>query len=354
MEYILNTFRNLFLWGAVTVLFTVFSTMRALSDDQSPTVMIPDVLIYSEPDSDDAAAVLVVDKRRQLILRYVFDSEWREMQRWPCSTGKAAGPKRIEGDQKTPEGLYFITRNVGHPYLTETYGSRALVLDYPNAIDRRHGRTGGNIWLHGTNKPLRERDSNGCVVLANSDIDALAGRVQLQRTPVIIVDRLEWWSQREAADTAAVLLNQLQRWQDALLGDSYDRFRHWYAGSAVPTQQWWQTWCRLRQNYAVDASALKSQIRSAVIYRHQGIIVIMFEHDFNVAQRRVPAGRRKLSLRMVNQRVRIIEDTYYGGPEAAEPASGEEPLFAAWRRLWRYRDGNDTSFKQSDLEDHDT
>lgn len=343
--------RNPLVLGLAAVL-AVPAVSWALPGDCGPTVMIPEVLIGSQTEGEDAAGVVVVDKRRQLVLRYIFDMEWREKNRWPCSTGKAVGPKQNEGDQKTPEGLYFITRQVMHRYLSDTYGSRALVLDFPNRIDSRLGRTGSNIWLHGTNKPLRRRDSNGCVVMRNADIDELAGLIQLQRTPVIIVRQLEWWPQTEAAEFAAVVLNLLEGWHHIVLGDHYGRFRDQYADDVVPSPEWWRTWSELRSDYSVDRSALKSEMRNVAMYRHQDVIMLLFDHFLGAGRVRVPVGRRRLSLRIVHGRIRIIEDRYHDNFEHAN--GGEEPLFSAWRRLWQYRHSVDSSPGKAGLEDHDT
>jgi hypothetical protein len=323
----------------------------ALAGSDLPTVMIPDVLVYSDPDSRDALAggVLVVDKRRQLTIRYVFDSEWRETQRWVCSTGKTAGSKEVEGDQKTPEGLYFITRHVDQRYLSETYGSRALTLDYPNLYDRRLGRTGSNIWLHGTNKVLRERDSNGCVVLENTDIDEVARQIKIQRTPVIIVDQLNWWPQKEASQMAATLLEMIRQWQDTMLRGSYDKFRQWYAPEAAPSQQWWKNWTRLRLSYAIDDTALRSEIGDVAIYRPDGVIVLLFDHFLHAGEQRIPAGRRKLFIKPETKGFSIIGDTYHSVTGDAELQKGQEPLFAAWHRLWQTRQGNPFTARESRL-----
>jgi lipoprotein-anchoring transpeptidase ErfK/SrfK len=324
------------------VLIGVPSALWAITDDTLPTVMIPDVLVYSESDAEDAdiGSVLVVDKRRQVIIRYRFDSEWRETQRWDCSTGKAAGFKEAEGDQKTPEGLYFITRHVEQRHLSETYGSRALTLDYPNWYDRQLGRTGSNIWLHGTNKILRERDSNGCVVLENSAIDDLARQIRIRRTPVIIVDHLKWWPRSEAAQMAAILLDITRRWQNALLGGSYAQFRQLYRPDAAPSRQWWQAWCRLRQSTGEGNAMIRSEMDNVEIYRSAGVLLLLFDHYLSTAQQRVPAGRRMLIIRSVNEQVALVGDIYQDSPADVDALGGEKPLFAAWRRLWQNLDDN--------------
>ena len=66
-----------------------------------------------------------------------------------ASVGRLGIEKSTEGDQRTPLGVYYITSRLDGHQLTDFYGSGALLLNYPNEYDRRQGRTGGGIWLHG-------------------------------------------------------------------------------------------------------------------------------------------------------------------------------------------------------------
>lgn len=108
------------------------------------------------------------------------------------------GPKRIEGDGATPEGLYHVTRRLDG---RNTRYHRALLLDYPNAddrarfdADRRAGRLpggariGGLIEIHGGGG--RSVDwTDGCVALRNRDVERLFASVPVG-TPVLIAGSL--------------------------------------------------------------------------------------------------------------------------------------------------------------------
>ena len=79
--------------------------------------------------------------------------------------GKNGAGKIIEGDQKTPLGVYFVTRFIESGELPDLYGDGAFPINYPNIWDRRNGRTGTGIWLHGTPSTIFSRppeDSDGC------------------------------------------------------------------------------------------------------------------------------------------------------------------------------------------------
>jgi lipoprotein-anchoring transpeptidase ErfK/SrfK len=110
-----------------------------------------------------------------------------------------------EGDGATPEGRYrVVSRMANLP--SEFY--KALLIDYPNADDRakfsrarREGavppaaRIGGLIEIHGSGG--RNQDwTNGCVALANPDMDDLFARVGVG-TPVTIVGSDDYGSLAE-------------------------------------------------------------------------------------------------------------------------------------------------------------
>ena len=65
------------------------------------------------------------------------------------SVGKQGVDKSVEGDQRTPLGVYFVSDRVGQGSLGEAFGAGAMQLNYPNLFDKLHGRTGSGIYVHG-------------------------------------------------------------------------------------------------------------------------------------------------------------------------------------------------------------
>src|SRR6185295_5637292 len=140
-----------------------------------------------------------------------------------CGTRRACGSPAIskngseknrEGDQKTPLGVYHVTSSIPRQKLTDFYGAAAFPINYPNEWDRLQGRNGFGIWLHGTPSDTYSRpprSSDGCVVLTNQDLEAIARNVQIGLTPVIITDSIEW----VAADAARALRGELTRGLEA-------------------------------------------------------------------------------------------------------------------------------------------
>ena len=139
---------------------------------------------------------LVVDSRHSRL--YVFanaNGHPRLIADYYVTLGKNGVEKTREGDQKTPIGVYHVTANLPRQKLTDFYGAGAFPINYPNEWDRRQGRNGHGIWLHGTPSAVYSRPpraSDGCIVLDNPDLKTLGGYLQIGLTPVIIADEIEW------------------------------------------------------------------------------------------------------------------------------------------------------------------
>jgi len=107
--------------------------------------------------------------------------------------GNPSGHKRQEGDERTPEGVYSISRRNA-----ESSFYRALQISYPNAEDRAAAQEsgvdpGGLIMIHGIRNGLgwvgklhRLVDwTNGCIAVTNSEMDQIWESVKIE-TPVEI------------------------------------------------------------------------------------------------------------------------------------------------------------------------
>lgn len=98
------------------------------------------------------------------------------------------GPKRFEGDGKTPEGTYFIShRNPKSEY------HLSLGISYPNDTDRAFAAaqgkpTGGDIFIHGgPTKKVRKRDwTAGCIAVSDRQIEVIYSMIK-PGTPIHIM-----------------------------------------------------------------------------------------------------------------------------------------------------------------------
>lgn len=169
--------------------------------------------------SETTAYALVVDKSKNRL--YVYRNSGPGLPPelvvdFYIVLGKTAGDKMIEGDLKTPNGVYFVTSYLPDEKLPSLYGSGAFPVNYPNELDRKLNKTGSGIWLHGTDKSLYSRpplDSEGCVVLTNDEFTRIEKYVQVGRTPVIIAQTIDWISTRDWLDLNIELQAALETWR---------------------------------------------------------------------------------------------------------------------------------------------
>ena len=143
-------------------------------------------------------------------------------------TGKFKGNKFINGDHKTPEGIYTIYDFLSkeellkrHGKYAEIYGSGAFPMNYPNFIDERAGKTGGGIWLHSTDDDSRISkglDSRGCVVLQNADLKDISQYIELEHTPIVVVQDVTFLSkttwERNRNDINDAVSKWAKAWQN--------------------------------------------------------------------------------------------------------------------------------------------
>ncbi len=151
---------------------------------------------------DDVDHVVLVDQSRSELLLYARGAAGRPelLERHYAAGGSGGAGKRVEGDLKTPLGVYRITGHRPDKDLPPLYGSGALTLDYPNRLDRELGRTGRGIWLHGVPRKggsRAPRSSEGCVTMSNAHLDALVERLDRRRSLVVLADGLEWMTEEK-------------------------------------------------------------------------------------------------------------------------------------------------------------
>ena len=169
--------------------------------------------------------IVAVEKSSQTLIVLERKSPLHEVRRFPCTTGQSVGDKLVEGDLRTPEGVYFVGHRINRKLDWDLYGNLAYSLNYPNPVDRILGKTGGGIWIHGRGKEFVPRDTRGCVALKAPDMRDMAGRI-VCGMPVVIASDLSWTQEPGASDTTAKdLAGRLRDWA----GDWQDRSDNFFS-----------------------------------------------------------------------------------------------------------------------------
>lgn len=161
------------------------------------------------------AIVADLPRSRVYVLQNV-DGHLHQVRDYYASIARNGYGKQNSGDLRTPVGIYRVTGFTPGVKLPPFYGAGAYPLNYPNAWDRVHGRTGSGIWLHGVPSTTYVRPphaSEGCVVLANADLTDLKSLVVPGMTPVVLSDKVDWLPADTVSKQRDELIKRIESWR---------------------------------------------------------------------------------------------------------------------------------------------
>jgi murein L,D-transpeptidase YafK len=236
--------------------------------------------------ADQRYAIVVDNKRSRLYLYQNENGRPRFVADYYISIGKRGGEKRREGDDKTPVGVYHVTASLPRSKLSDLYGSGAFPINYPNEWDRRHGRNGHGIWLHGTPSDTYSRApraSNGCVVLANADLDALSNKLQVGLTPVIISEQIEWLSLDDWNTERNALNAEIESWRSDWESLDTERYLTHYSSKFSAGRQDLSDWRLHKRQVNSGKTWIKLDLYNMSVFRNPGkdeLVVVTFDQDY--------------------------------------------------------------------------
>jgi len=249
-----------------------------------PTNYVPRYLLQLRPDEKYA---VVVDTQKARLYLYQNDNGTpRFVADYYVTHGKLGTDKLKEGDQRTPIGVYHVTASLPRQKLSDLYGSGAFPLNYPNEWDKRMGRAGHGIWLHGTPSNTFSRPpkaSDGCVVLANQDLDAISKTLQIGLTPVIISNSIEWLSLDDWQAERKSLLDMIDEWRRDWESTDVDRYGRHYSTKFQSDGQNQSQWIEHKRKVNAGKSWIKVATQNISMFRNPGseeYVVVTFEQDY--------------------------------------------------------------------------
>ncbi|GHV57235.1 hypothetical protein FACS189460_3430 [Deltaproteobacteria bacterium] len=281
------------------------------ADDET---MLPDAFLFP---GDRPGHILVVDKVNQMLYLYQHDGAGQiTLDRvMPCSTGENLGDKMVEGDRKTPNGFYIFNQKLLPRELAPIYGTLAYPTDYPNFWDRRLGRGGYGIWLHGINKPLTDYDSNGCIELENADIARLEDLLRLFDTPLITYENLALAPVEDLRREGLEIRAFLEEWRQAWSSKNQAAYREKYAPEFVNSDgRSFEGWMTHKENVAKNYRDIKVEVKDLRVYRHREVITAAFEQDYRGDQRFTSVGLKRLYLKKTAAGYKIIGEEFTARP----------------------------------------
>jgi murein L,D-transpeptidase YafK len=236
---------------------------------------------------------LVVDKRHNRLYVYERTGDTtppKLVRDFYVSTGKLQGNKNIKGDLRTPEGVYFVTSHIPQEKLPDKYGVGAFPVNYPNELDRKLGKTGYGIWLHGTDSASYSRpprDSEGCVVMTNTDLSALQSEIKPGVTPVVITEEIDWLDQGQWRAEQLAVIDAINNWRTDWESMDVERYLSHYDESFWSKSHNLQTWKARKRNIIKYKTYQEVDIKKLSLFSypglndsHQEMIVARFQQDY--------------------------------------------------------------------------
>jgi murein L,D-transpeptidase YafK len=230
---------------------------------------------------------LVVDSHRSRLYVYANDDgKPKLIADYYVTLGKNGMVKTREGDQRTPIGVYHVTANLPRSKLTDFYGAGAFPISYPNEWDRRQGRSGHGIWLHGVPSSVYSRPpraSDGCIVLSNPDLLSLGQRLQIGLTPVIIADEIEWTDAAALDAERATLAAEIEQWRTDWESRDTERYLAHYSPQFKAANQNFAAWAAHKRKVNAGKSWIQVKLGQVSMLRYpreRDVVVVTFEQDY--------------------------------------------------------------------------
>lgn len=261
-----------------------------LSSEEPPAT--PNLLAKMDDAQDH---LIVVDTQKSRLFLYKkTDQGLKYAADYYVTIGKNGAGKNTEGDKRTPIGLYFAGAKLQQP-LEDMYGDGAYPLNYPNELDQHMNRTGKGIWLHGTPHDTYSRPpraSDGCVVLSNPDLNALAPVLQRGNTPVIIVNSEDWQDTKASQENIeASLMKEIENWRQDWASQNTDAYLSHYSKQFFYSDGNLQRWADYKRSIQAGKPKVSVAIEDISMFSYptktqdneQKIVVVNFEQDFKSA-----------------------------------------------------------------------
>lgn len=252
--------------------------------------------------------LIAVDKEEQLVRVFERKSPLTKVAEYVCTTGQKHGDKLIEGDLKTPEGVYFVTSYINSGLNYTLYGKEAYPLNYPNPVDRLRKKTGYGIWIHGKGIPLVPYDSNGCVGMNNNDIAEFKSK-PLVGQPVTLALDIDYSPEgaEAKAATAALLAGKVQNWATAWSNRSAEMFDFYNPDAySIAQREPFKNFKAQKEHIFKTVSWIKVSVNDIQVLEGPGYWVTWFNQGYEASNLKTYGTRRLYWQADDNGELRIV------------------------------------------------
>ncbi len=237
--------------------------------------------VESSSATQNTTAILVDKKTNQLYVTEYVDGSYKVLKTYHATLGQVKGDKELEGDLKTPEGIYSFTQLLYPPSIKPKFGAMAFYVNYPNTYDQMAGRTGFDIMLHATNEPERLKqnyDSEGCLVVKNEEIAEIKPYIKIGLTPIIIFPELteEYWHPGKYEPLRKFFNDWVSAWEGKKIDQYISAYHSDFSAQGKDKDGWRAFKASLNQRYAT----IEVEPENVKFYRHPKYSMITFTQNY--------------------------------------------------------------------------
>ncbi len=161
-------------------------------------------------------------------------------------------------------------------------------------------------------------------------IDRLAKFITLNRTPIVIVDKLSYGPDDSKEKAKGAILDFLSQWSGAIEKGPYHEYLKFYDHEYLPDIAWWSDWNKIRKSFGNSNRPFSVDIKRTSILKHKDVYVVLFDLFLKSSDRDVPAGTKKFYLTLQSNQPRVIGEEFQDVPKNYKKGN---PLVFAYRNL---------------------
>jgi len=254
--------------------------------------------------------ILTHKEESELELYKIKNNELNLITRNSVIVGEKEGDKLVEGDKKTPEGVYDLISKKTN--LDQFYGPLALVTSYPNTFDKSLNKKGYGIWIHGMPLENKEREkfTQGCIALDNDQLEKLDANIDLKNA-VLLTSHNQFVKAKK--EEISLVLSFIYNWKEAWKISDIEKYLSYYSKEFKKSDQ---------SNFE-QFSSYKKRIfskKEKKTIKFSDINITPYPNSLNKRMFRVmmdelyisPAvnfnGKKELILEIVNNEVKILTE----------------------------------------------
>jgi murein L,D-transpeptidase YafK len=315
-----------------------------------PSILFADERFIGNVMSDGAEKHYTVVVEKEPYIFYILEIDGDEQKIIVTIEnillGKYEGTKMLRGDERTPEGVYYVTSYQSEAQMIRwwgkevaaRYGTGAFPISYPNPIDKILKKTGDGIWIHGLEPERHKPVTEGCVGLQNEDLNSIKQYLPIG-TPVVIIDNALFMNADEYKEQRQKHLDGLNTFIQAWNHGDYDVFASYvhpkyssYAG-------------RTAKDYLARKKTLMERfpqktinISNVNVYRQNDHTLVYDFDQLYCAENLVSFGNKRIYLMNEDGKNKVVSEEIFTKPLDAPIRAAFIQFLNDWQTAWESKD----------------